>query len=129
MLCALYAVADVALITSVMDGMNLVSYKFVACQASKKGVLVLSEFVRATQSLGAGAILVNQWNITDVASSILYALDMVYEEREKRHNYNFMHVITHTCQKWAETFLRINRLTLIRYVHYTPWLMSHSLHL
>uniref|UniRef100_A0A251UEA9 Putative trehalose-phosphatase/synthase 3 n=1 Tax=Helianthus annuus TaxID=4232 RepID=A0A251UEA9_HELAN len=98
-LCALYAVADVALITSVMDGMNLVSYEFVACQASKKG------FVGAAQSLGAGAILVNPWNITDVASSILYALDMPSEEREKRHNHNFMHVITHTCQKWAETFL------------------------
>ncbi|MFS7958273.1 putative alpha,alpha-trehalose-phosphate synthase (UDP-forming) [Helianthus anomalus] len=105
-LCALYAVADVALITSVMDGMNLVSYDFVACQASKKGVLVLSEFVGAAQSLGAGAILVNPWIITDVASSILYALDMPSEEREKRHNHNFMHVITHTCQKWAETFLR-----------------------
>ncbi|KAM0013287.1 putative alpha,alpha-trehalose-phosphate synthase (UDP-forming) [Helianthus debilis subsp. tardiflorus] len=104
-LCALYAVADVALITSVMDGMNLVSYEFVACQASKKGVLVLSEFVGAAQSLGAGAILVNPWNITDVASSILYALDMPSEEREKRHNHSFMHVITHTCQKWAETFL------------------------
>ncbi|MFS7957197.1 putative alpha,alpha-trehalose-phosphate synthase (UDP-forming) [Helianthus anomalus] len=105
-LCALYAVADVALITYVMDGMNLLSYEFVACQASKKGVLVLSEFVGAAQSLGARAILVNPWNITDVASSILYALDMPSEEREKRHNHNFMHVITHTCQKWAETFLR-----------------------
>ncbi|KAJ0550730.1 putative alpha,alpha-trehalose-phosphate synthase (UDP-forming) [Helianthus annuus] len=105
-LCALYAVADVALITSVMDGMNLVSYEFVACQASKKGVLVLSEFVGAAQSLRAGAILVNPWNITDVASSILYALNMPSEEREKRHNHNFMHVITHTCKKWAKTFLR-----------------------
>ncbi|KAJ0905750.1 putative alpha,alpha-trehalose-phosphate synthase (UDP-forming) [Helianthus annuus] len=45
-----------------MDGMNL--------------------FVGAAQSLGAGAILVNQWNITDVASLILYALNMPYEERE-----------------------------------------------
>lgn len=34
---------DVALITSLRDGMNLVSYEFVACQASKKGVLILSE--------------------------------------------------------------------------------------
>ncbi|KAJ0551385.1 putative alpha,alpha-trehalose-phosphate synthase (UDP-forming) [Helianthus annuus] len=104
-LCTLYTVAYVALITSVIDGMNLVSYEFVACQASKKGVLVLSEFVGATQSLGAGAILVNPWNITDVASSILYVLDMPSEEKEKRHNHNFMHVITHTCQKWPETFL------------------------
>ncbi|PKI60064.1 hypothetical protein CRG98_019549 [Punica granatum] len=42
-LCALYAVTDVALVTSLRDGMNLVSYEFVACQDSKKGVLILSE--------------------------------------------------------------------------------------
>ncbi|XP_059439658.1 alpha,alpha-trehalose-phosphate synthase [UDP-forming] 1-like [Corylus avellana] len=42
-LCALYAITDVALVTSLRDGMNLVSYEFVACQASNKGVLILSE--------------------------------------------------------------------------------------
>ncbi|KAG9136442.1 hypothetical protein Leryth_023546 [Lithospermum erythrorhizon] len=51
--------ADVALVTSLRDGMNLVSYEFVACQGAKKGVLILSEFAGAAQSLGAGAILVN----------------------------------------------------------------------
>ncbi|GKC27829.1 G-type lectin S-receptor-like serine/threonine-protein kinase [Tanacetum coccineum] len=45
-LCALYAITDVALITSLRDGMNLVTYEFVACQASQKGVLILSEVVR-----------------------------------------------------------------------------------
>ncbi|XP_024984056.1 alpha,alpha-trehalose-phosphate synthase [UDP-forming] 1-like [Cynara cardunculus var. scolymus] len=104
-LCALYAITDVALITSLRDGMNLVSYEFVACQASKKGVLILSEFAGAAQSLGAGAILVNPWNITEVASSIAYALNMPAEEREKRHHNNFMHVTTHTSQEWAETFV------------------------
>ncbi|XAR66627.1 Alpha,alpha-trehalose-phosphate synthase (UDP-forming) [Bertholletia excelsa] len=104
-LCALYAVTDVALVTSLRDGMNLVSYEFVACQASKKGVLILSEFAGAAQSLGAGAILVNPWNITEVAASIGYALNMPVEEREKRHHHNFMHVTTHTSQEWAETFV------------------------
>uniref|UniRef100_A0A9I9CFE7 alpha,alpha-trehalose-phosphate synthase (UDP-forming) n=1 Tax=Cucumis melo TaxID=3656 RepID=A0A9I9CFE7_CUCME len=95
-LCALYAVTDVALVTSLRDGMNLVSYEFVACQASKKG---------AAQSLGAGAILVNPWNITEVAASIGYALDMPADERERRHHHNFMHVTTHTSQEWAATFV------------------------
>nr|APR72758.1 TPS1.2a [Actinidia chinensis] len=104
-LCALYAVTDVALVTSLRDGMNLVSYEFVACQDSKKGVLILSEFAGAAQSLGAGAILVNPWNITEVAASIGYALNMPADEREKRHNHNFMHVTTHTSQEWAETFV------------------------
>nr|GMC70285.1 alpha,alpha-trehalose-phosphate synthase [UDP-forming] 1 [Ipomoea batatas] len=104
-LCALYAVTDVALVTSLRDGMNLVSYEFVACQESKKGVLILSEFAGAAQSLGAGAILVNPWNITEVAASIKQALNMSAEEREKRHLHNFTHVTTHTAQEWAETFV------------------------
>nr|ADO16162.1 trehalose-6-phosphate synthase [Petunia x hybrida] len=104
-LCALYAVTDVALVTSLRDGMNLVSYEFVACQESKKGVLILSEFAGAAQSLGAGAILVNPWNITEVAASIGQALNMSAEEREKRHRHNFLHVTTHTAQEWAETFV------------------------
>ncbi|KAG6790362.1 hypothetical protein POTOM_006515 [Populus tomentosa] len=104
-LCALYAVTDVALVTSLRDGMNLVSYEFVACQDSKKGVLILSEFAGAAQSLGAGAILVNPWNITEVADSIRQALTMLPEEREKRHQHNFLHVTTHTAQEWAETFV------------------------
>ena len=58
--------ADVALITSLRDGMNLVSYEYVACQSDNAGVLVLSEFAGAAQSLGAGAILVNPWNIKDM---------------------------------------------------------------
>ncbi|CAI9088880.1 OLC1v1023330C1 [Oldenlandia corymbosa var. corymbosa] len=104
-LCALYAVTDIALVTSLRDGMNLVSYEFVACQDSKKGVLILSEFAGAAQSLGAGAILVNPWNITEVAAAIGQALDMSPEEREKRHRHNFSHVTTHTAQEWAETFV------------------------
>ncbi|MED6106440.1 hypothetical protein PIB30_004672 [Stylosanthes scabra] len=57
-----------------------------------KGVLILSEFAGAAQSLGAGAILVNPWNVTEVAASICYALDMPADEREKRHQVNFKHV-------------------------------------
>jgi trehalose-6-phosphate synthase len=41
-LCALYAVTDVCLVTSLRDGMNLVSYEFVSCQSKNAGVLVLS---------------------------------------------------------------------------------------
>ncbi|KAL2943374.1 Alpha alpha-trehalose-phosphate synthase [UDP-forming] 1 [Bienertia sinuspersici] len=106
-LCALYAVTDVALVTSLRDGMNLVSYEYVACQDTKKGVLILSEFAGAAQSLGAGALLVNPWNITEVASAIGKALNMSDEEREMRHQLNFLHVTEHTAQQWAETFVRL----------------------
>lgn len=53
-MCALYAITDIAIVTSLRDGMNLVSYEYVACQENKNGVLILSEFAGAAQSLGAG---------------------------------------------------------------------------
>ncbi|KAK6946615.1 Glycosyl transferase, family 20 [Dillenia turbinata] len=95
----LYIFWSIFLVTSLPDGMNLVSYEFVECQDAKKGVLILSEFI------GAEAILVNPWNITDVASAIAQALNMSPEEREKGHRLNFKHVTTHTAQEWAETFV------------------------
>lgn len=45
----------------------------------------LFQFAGAAQSLGAGGILVNPWNITEVADSIRYALEMASDVREKRH--------------------------------------------
>ncbi|XP_021764120.1 alpha,alpha-trehalose-phosphate synthase [UDP-forming] 1-like isoform X1 [Chenopodium quinoa] len=99
-LCALYSITDIALVTSLRDGMNLVSYE------SKQVVLILSEFAGAAQSLGAGAILVNPWNITDVSSAIAYALNMPCEERKLRHKLNFEHVTIHTAQEWAKMFIR-----------------------
>ncbi|KAK9804133.1 hypothetical protein WJX73_003206 [Symbiochloris irregularis] len=104
-LCALYAITDVALVTSLRDGMNLVSYEYVACQAANAGVLVLSEFAGAAQSLGAGAILVNPWNINDMAAAIRNALTMSETERRQRHRQNYMHITAHTSQVWADTFI------------------------
>lgn len=129
-LCALYAITDVTLVTSLRDGMNLVSYEVVACQNAKKGVLILSEFAGAAQSLGAGAILVNPWNITEVAASIGDALNMTAEEREERHRHNFEHVTTHTAQVWADTFVSELKDTIVeaqlRTRHIPPHLPVHK---
>ncbi|KDD73644.1 glycosyltransferase, partial [Helicosporidium sp. ATCC 50920] len=104
-LVALYAVTDVALVTSLRDGMNLVSYEYVACQRDNAGVLVLSEFAGAAQSLGAGALLVNPWNVSDVARAIHVALEMDEAQRRMRHQQNYLHVAQHTAQTWAELFI------------------------
>lgn len=104
-LCALYAVTDVCLVSSLRDGMNLVSYEFVSCQSKNAGVLVLSEFAGAAQSLGAGALLVNPWNVNDMASAIEDALTMPELERRERQRQNFTHVTIHTAQAWADTFV------------------------
>ncbi|XP_047042825.1 probable alpha,alpha-trehalose-phosphate synthase [UDP-forming] 2 [Lolium rigidum] len=105
-LCALYAVTDVALVTSLRDGMNLVSYEFVACQESNKGVLILSEFAGAAQSLGAGAIIVNPWDTAEVANSIKAALAMPAHDREERHRHNYKLVSAYSAQNWAEDYVR-----------------------
>lgn len=106
-LVALYNVADVALITSLRDGMNLVSYEYVVChqESQPPGVLILSEFAGAAQLLGPGSICVNPWNLQETANAIHKALEMAPEDRHKLHQYAYKYVTEQTAQKWAETFL------------------------
>lgn len=85
--------------------MNLVSYEFVACQRGKCGVLILSEFAGAAQSLGAGSIRINPWNLPETVDAIYESLTMSADERESRHEYAYQYVQTYTAQKWAETFV------------------------
>lgn len=103
-LCALYHVADVAVITSIRDGMNLVSYEYVMCQRDKCGVLVLSEFAGSAQSL-SGAIRVNPWNIEELAAAMHEALTMSDREREVKHWKLYRYVTTHTASYWAASFI------------------------
>jgi len=82
-LIALYQAADVALITPLRDGMNLVAKEYVASCASGRGVLILSELAGAASELNE-AILVNPTDTADVASSITRALAMpLYEQRNR----------------------------------------------
>ncbi|KAF6004263.1 Trehalose-6-P synthase/phosphatase complex synthase subunit [Cyanidiococcus yangmingshanensis] len=103
-LCALYHVADVAVITSIRDGMNLVSYEYVMCQREKCGVLILSEFAGSAQSL-SGAIRVNPWNIEELAAAMHEALTMSDREREVKHWKLYRYVTTHTASYWAASFI------------------------
>ena len=79
-LIALYAVSDVCLVTSTRDGMNLVSFEYIASQEKKHGALVLSEFAGAAQSLN-GSITVNPWNTEELAGAICDAVTMSSEQR------------------------------------------------
>ncbi|EER16763.1 conserved hypothetical protein [Perkinsus marinus ATCC 50983] len=104
-LTALYRVADVALISSIRDGMNLVAYEFVASQQHKNGVLVISEFAGAAQYLGAGSIRINPWNLEEVSWAIYEALTMGEDRRKEMHDYCFKYIHNHSAQRWAETFI------------------------
>jgi trehalose 6-phosphate synthase len=81
---ALYAVSDVCLVSSTRDGMNLVSYEYIASQEKRHGVLILSEFTGAAQSLTRG-LIVNPWNTEELADSIHDAVTMGEEQRKSNY--------------------------------------------
>ena len=86
-LLALYAVSDVCFVASTRDGMNLVSFEYIACQRERRGSLILSEFAGSAKSL-TGSIIVNPWNVYDMARAIFQAYHM--EENERRDRYEKM---------------------------------------
>ncbi|KAJ1902220.1 Trehalose-6-P synthase/phosphatase complex synthase subunit [Kickxella alabastrina] len=103
-LVSLYAVSDVCLITSTRDGMNLVSYEYVASQQKRHGVLILSEFAGAAQSLN-GSIIINSWNIEEVADAINQALSMSPKQREANFNTLYKYVTKFTAAYWGMSFI------------------------
>lgn len=83
-LLAYYCAADVALITSLKDGMNLVAKEFCACQHDGDGVLILSEFAGAAVQLLRGALLVNPYDLDGVAEALRQAVTMPLAQRRPR---------------------------------------------
>lgn len=83
-LLALYRAADVALITPLKDGMNLVAKEFCAARVDEGGVLVLSEFAGAATELSRGALLVNPYDSQGIAAALSKALQMSREQQQVR---------------------------------------------
>ncbi len=78
-----YRMANVFLVTSLHDGMNLIAKEFVASRSDERGVLILSKFAGAAAELSQ-AFIVNPYNIEGVADSIKSGLEMTQVEQEKR---------------------------------------------
>ncbi|HVP44693.1 MAG TPA: trehalose-6-phosphate synthase [Terriglobales bacterium] len=83
-LLAYYRAADVALVTPLKDGMNLVSKEYCAARVNNDGVLILSEFAGAAFQLHRGALLVNPYHTRAVAEAIRRACEMPLPEQKKR---------------------------------------------
>lgn len=103
-LVALYRAADVALVTPLRDGMNLVAKEYVASKGDGDGVLILSEFAGAAQELGE-ALLVNPNDVPGMAGAIRDALEMAKPERVERLRRMGERVSGHTVEGWAADFL------------------------
>jgi len=86
-LILLYRMCEIAYITSLKDGMNLVSKEYCACNINESGILMLSEFAGASHQFNKDAILLNPHDIEGTARQIYRALKMPLEERKQRmHN-------------------------------------------
>lgn len=101
---ALHRLADICVVSSLDDGMNLVAKEFVASRFDDDGVLILSQFTGAARELN-NAILVNPFAVEDVADAMLRALEMPEEERRKRMQKLRTVVAENNIYRWAGKFL------------------------
>jgi trehalose 6-phosphate synthase len=104
-LAQLYRLADVALVTPLRDGLNLVAKEFVVAQhANAPGVLVLSRFAGAAAEM-RDAILTNPFHTEGLAGDLDRALRMELGERKRRHELLLGSLADKTPQRWASAFL------------------------
>jgi trehalose 6-phosphate synthase/phosphatase len=101
----LYTSSDIALITPVRDGMNLVAKEYVATRTHQDGVLILSEMAGAAKEMNE-ALLINPNSFEDFATALHRALTMPTEEQRTRMQLLQKRLKRYNVEKWAEEFLK-----------------------
>lgn len=104
-LMALYRAGDVALVTPLRDGMNLIAKEYVASRTDRTGVLILSEMAGAAKELRE-AILINPANVEEIAAALKEALEMAREEQIRRNEAMQARLRRHDVVRWADDFIR-----------------------
>jgi len=106
-LTTLYREADIALITPLRDGMNLVAKEYIAAKEdTKDGVLILSEMAGAVHELNGGAITVNPQSNQEIEQALLNALEMPAEEMRERMAVMQEKLKLYDVKYWAATFIK-----------------------
>lgn len=100
-LVAYYRLADVCLVSSVYDGLNLVSKEYVTSKIDDTGVLVLSEMAGSLEELG-GALPINPYDVEGMAATLYRAINLPEEERRARMRRMRHYVRTHDIYRWME---------------------------
>jgi trehalose 6-phosphate synthase/phosphatase len=103
-LVALYRRADVALVTPVRDGMNLVAKEYLASRVDNRGVLILSETAGAAKELGE-AITINVNNDEDIVAALETAFQLSDEEQKERLSVMQTRLRRYNVRRWAQDFL------------------------
>ena len=108
-LMGFFRTARVGLVTPLRDGMNLVAKEYIAAQSPRNpGVLVLSRFAGAAQEL-TSALIVNPFDIEDVADALQKALKMPLEERRERWRSAMDVLQRNDVTVWRENFIEVLR--------------------
>ena len=103
-LAALYSLADVALVTPLRDGMNLIAKEYTTTKTDGKGVLILSETAGAAQELGE-AIIINANNQEELAQALVKALEMPEQEQIERNRIMQNRLRRYDVVRWANEFM------------------------
>ncbi len=101
----LYTITDIAMITPVRDGMNLVAKEFVATRVEGDGVLILSEMAGASKELYE-SITVNPFDLNKMSEMILQAINMPKREQIKRNRSMQERLSRYTVNYWAKDFMK-----------------------
>jgi trehalose-6-phosphate synthase len=99
-----YCAADLCLVTSLHDGMNLVAKEFLAARRDERGVLILSQFTGAAREL-RDALLVNPYDVDQTAEAIRAALEMEPEEKQLRMHRMRRVVKEQNIYRWAGSLI------------------------
>lgn len=105
-LLAWYRLADVAMVTPLKDGMNLVAKEYCACQVDGNGVLVLSEFAGAAEQLGKWAVQVNPYDSDSIAAAIADAVARTPEQRRPAMEALRKNIRDENVYWWSAQFLK-----------------------
>jgi len=105
-LLAFYRAADIALVTPLKDGMNLVAKEFCACSLKDDSVLILSQFAGAAAQLGRSALVVNPYDVEQTADSLFNAFRMPAGERRYRMRRLRRNVLEQNVFWWVDSFMQ-----------------------
>ncbi len=95
-----YAVADLCIVSSLHDGMNLVAKEYVAAKVDGSGMLILSKFTGAAREL-TDAVVINPYATEEFAAAIKFAIDMPEDERKRRMESMRRVVTVNNVYRWA----------------------------
>ncbi|MCR1026453.1 bifunctional alpha,alpha-trehalose-phosphate synthase (UDP-forming)/trehalose-phosphatase [Cellulophaga baltica] len=100
----LYTSSDIAWLTPIRDGMNLVAKEYVATRTDKTGVLILSEMAGAANEMNE-SLLINPNNFEQIADTIHQAIQMPKEEQQERNDVLQKRLERYNVERWANDFM------------------------